>query len=335
MHFSLGYLLLNQFKHNALQNDNMAERIWINNRFPGVLSSRLLPLSNLINLFHNICGILVEINNLMMWEKVIMIQLILSDMDGTLLDDKGNLPSDFDEVAELLRKRKILFAPASGRQYYALLRQFKRYSDEFIFICENGAHVVYQEKELLSSPLDRSVADEMLRIAADISSVHTVLCGKQSAYVTSRNAEFLHEVGRYYARCRIVQDFSEVEDEILKIAICDFSKGGAERNSYPHFLAHEKALQVLVSGKLWMDIMGRDVNKGMAVARIQRMLNISPDECAAFGDYPNDMELMRSVHHSYAMENAHPLIKETARYRAKRNTENGVMDMIREILRGQ
>ena len=47
-----------------------------------------------------------------------MIKLVMSDMDGTLLDEKGKLPSGFDDMVSQLRARGILFAPCSGRQYF-------------------------------------------------------------------------------------------------------------------------------------------------------------------------------------------------------------------------
>ena len=36
--------------------------------------------------------------------------------------------------------------------------------------------------------------------------------------------------------------------------------------------------------------------------------------------------------HSYAMENAHEDLKKVARFRAKKNNENGVVEKIREVL---
>ena len=47
-----------------------------------------------------------------------MIKLILSDMDGTLLDDDGQVPEGFDAVIGQLRERGVIFAPCSGRQYF-------------------------------------------------------------------------------------------------------------------------------------------------------------------------------------------------------------------------
>ena len=48
-----------------------------------------------------------------------MIKLILSDMDGTLLDDEAKLPAEFDAMMAKLKDRGVMFAPASGRQYYS------------------------------------------------------------------------------------------------------------------------------------------------------------------------------------------------------------------------
>jgi hydroxymethylpyrimidine pyrophosphatase-like HAD family hydrolase len=52
----------------------------------------------------------------------------------------------------------------------------------------------------------------------------------------------------------------------------------------------------------------------------------------AFGDYLNDLEMMQQAHHSYAMENAHPAIKEAARFQAKSNDEKGVFEVLNELI---
>ena len=51
-----------------------------------------------------------------------------------------------------------------------------------------------------------------------------------------------------------------------------------------------------------------------------------------FGDYLNDLEMMESAYHSYAMENAHDDLKKVARFWAKKNTEYGVVEKIKEVI---
>ena len=91
-----------------------------------------------------------------------MIKIIFCDMDGTLLDEQGKLPAEFPAVAAELRKRGVMFAPASGRQYFSLLDTFKGYEDEFMFLAENGTLVRYREEELFSDTLDKSLAEAVL-----------------------------------------------------------------------------------------------------------------------------------------------------------------------------
>ena len=58
-----------------------------------------------------------------------MIKLIISDMDGTLLNSNHELPQDFMHVFETLQERGIYFCVASGRQYLSLLSFFAPFSE--------------------------------------------------------------------------------------------------------------------------------------------------------------------------------------------------------------
>ena len=76
-----------------------------------------------------------------------MIKLIASDLDGTLLYGRDNTVSE--EMFELIREMKrrgIIFAAASGRQYHNLKKLFAPVWQDMAFICENGAAVFYQDK---------------------------------------------------------------------------------------------------------------------------------------------------------------------------------------------
>ena len=91
-----------------------------------------------------------------------MIKMIFSDMDGTLLDGRGQVPEDFDAVAAELAARGVRFAPASGRQYFSLAESFPRYEDEFLFLAENGTNVVYRGETLFTWPMEQEAAHAIL-----------------------------------------------------------------------------------------------------------------------------------------------------------------------------
>ncbi|MFQ9067632.1 MAG: HAD family hydrolase, partial [Romboutsia timonensis] len=259
-----------------------------------------------------------------------MIKLIASDMDGTLLNDKDEIHEEFYQVFQELKKQNIIFAAASGRQYYNLAKRFEKIKDDMMFIAENGTFVVYKGEELLLNALDKETAIELIKIGRDIKESYVVLCGKKSAYIESKDERLIKEVEKYYEKYKIVNDLTKVEDDILKVTICDFI--GSEENSYTYYNDYKENLQVSVSGQIWLDITDKGVNKGIAINKLQELLNIKHEETMVFGDYLNDLEMMESAYHSYAMENAHDDLKKVARFRAKKNTENGVVEKIKEVL---
>ena len=90
--------------------------------------------------------------------------------------------------------------------------------------------------------------------------------------------------------------------------------------------------QVVVSAKIWLDVMNAEASKGAAIKHLQQTLGFSHEQTMSFGDYLNDLEMLKESYHSYAMENAHDTIKQTARFRAPSNRENGVLEVIKDKL---
>lgn len=262
-----------------------------------------------------------------------MIKLIMSDMDGTLLDENGDLPREFDETIAELKARGVIFAPASGRQYDSLVQSFSRYKDDFIFISENGTIVKQGERELFSCPMPRQMALRVAREGVAHTKGYMVASGKKISYVLKEHAvkEFTDEMAIYFTHTEQVDSMEEVEDEFIKVSFFDPS-GHADKTLYPFLKKFDGRLQVVLASAYWVDIINFGINKGMAVQQIQKRLHIAPKECAAFGDYMNDAEMMSSVYYSYAMANAHPKVKSLARYEARSNAEHGVIDAIQKLI---
>ena len=262
------------------------------------------------------------------------IRLIACDMDGTLLDDDDAIHDEFWPLIESLYARGVIFCPASGRQYSSLLNRFEPIADDLIFIAENGTYVVQKGVELSSDPLALGDARTMIRVARELKlrepGVNMVLCGKRSAYIESTDQAFNNEIAKYYLQLEIVDDLSTVEDDILKVAIFAFQS--SERVTYPAFERFSGSHQVVVSGQHWLDVMVKNANKGSGIRHIQEKLGITRDQTMVFGDFLNDMEMMDEATYSFAMANAHPLLKERARYLSPGNADNGVVRTIKSVL---
>ncbi|MGW0416444.1 Cof-type HAD-IIB family hydrolase [Streptomyces collinus] len=262
------------------------------------------------------------------------IRLVVTDMDGTLLDDAKRMPDGLWPVLAELRRRGVLFSPASGRQYATLARQFAEVAEGMVFIAENGTYVVRDGVELGSDPLERSVAAGVARtvrrLAADGVDVGAVVCGKRSAYVERADEAFLAEVRKYYVEHRVVEDVTAVEDEVIKVALFDF--GPVERATAPALEAFAATHQVVVSGEHWVDVMNGTAGKGAALRGLQRELGITPAQTMVFGDYLNDLEMLDAADWSFAMSNAHPEVVRRARHLAPSNNDNGVLRTISRVV---
>lgn len=259
-----------------------------------------------------------------------MIKLIATDMDGTLLNSNNEIQHGFYDVFEKIQEKGIIFAAASGRQYYNLLERFKGIEDKMMFIAENGTFVVYEGKELVVNSLDINLARELIKVGRQIENSYVILCGKNSAYIESCDKRLIEQTKKYYARYEIVSDLTKIEDDILKVTICDFL--GSENNSNKYYDDYREKAQIAVSGEIWLDITAKGINKGVAIEEVQELLNIKKEETMVFGDYLNDLEMMKSAYHSYAMENAHEDLKKVARFITKSNDESGVVHAINSIL---
>lgn len=262
-----------------------------------------------------------------------MIKVIFSDMDGTLLDEKGQLPAEFDEVMAELKKRGVIFAPTSGRQYFTLMKQMGRYGEDFLFLAENGAFACYRGREMFSQTIDRDECMRVMNRALSLKHVYPVLSGKKKAYVLRHWEPYIGELDKYYAASEYVDSFGEVDDEFIKLAIADNEHGDSAKNIREPLSDMKTYLHCTLSSNIWVDYMHPDANKGRAVRRVQERFGFRPEECAAFGDYMNDYEMMQAVYYSYAMANAHPELKKAARFQCKSNIEHGVMEQIREFIR--
>lgn len=250
-------------------------------------------------------------------------------MDGTLLNSHGELPAHFARVLKKLQKRNILFAIASGRQYFTLLENFKAYQESLLFIAENGTFIAYKGQELAVHPLEKDIAHRLISRGRELG-VELVLATSKGAYLESKNERFLKEVAKYYVKHEVVEDLFTIEGDILKVTVCDFR--GAEQYSLPYYQEFAKEAQICIAGEIWLDMMANGVNKGRAIEDIQDRLGITYHETMVFGDYLNDVEMLQSAYYSYAMENAHPKLKKIARFITKSNDDNGVLEKIQEIV---
>ncbi|HEA21635.1 hypothetical protein LCGC14_1656020 [marine sediment metagenome] len=258
------------------------------------------------------------------------IKMIVTDMDGTLLNSNHEVSERFFKIFEKLKERNILFVAASGRQYQSIVDKLDPIKDDIMVIAENGGVAIEKGKELISSPLASKDKNRVLDVVLKIDNVHPVLCGKNSAYILGNSKEFEEKLQEYYSNYTILDDLKAFDEEILKIAIYHFES--SEKHIYPEVKHLEDNLQVKISGQNWVDVSSPNANKGFALQKVQQLYGITPQETMVFGDYNNDLEMLAMSEFSFAMENAHQNVKKAAKFSTSSNDDFGVERILDQLL---
>ncbi len=262
-----------------------------------------------------------------------MIKLIVSDMDGCLLDPGGKLPANFREACELMKKQNVIFAAASGRSVDGIKKPFGDLAADMAFASDNGARIFYKGKLLSEEMLSKDDYAVFINEMRSHSGLIPIACGREKTWVESTDditEEAYKEMQKYYPawyKC----DFERMPEKVIKFALLYFDD--IEKNIYPYFQKYDnERIRVQVTAYVWIDIYPKNVSKGSAVKALQDSLEISPAETVVFGDYLNDLSMAEFADFSYAPENAHSEVKERFTDVIRSNAENGVTDKIIEIL---
>ena len=107
-----------------------------------------------------------------------MIKLITSDMDGTLLNDKGEFAPDFFDVLKKLSNKNIKFAVASGRSCYALEKVFGIHKKDVLYISDNGGHIKSEDTEEIILPMNKDEVFSTIESVKAASEIYMPISGE-------------------------------------------------------------------------------------------------------------------------------------------------------------
>lgn len=260
-----------------------------------------------------------------------MIKLIASDLDGTLLQNGSQKLTDRAvQLIHELTQKGVHFVAASGRQYDNERRMFDAIKDEISYIGENGSLCVHQGRVISRGTIDDALAFRIIHEVKKQNHFEIAVSREDACIIENNNTEFVnHIVNVMRNTTKIVDDITKIEGPILKIAICNMVDGPHIVDKYLKYLKDlfQSEISVVTSGNIWIDFIAPDANKGSALKNLIDLLGIAPEECVAFGDQYNDVEMLQLVGTSYAMSNAAPGISYYADY-----VTDSVEDVLEDIL---
>lgn len=234
-----------------------------------------------------------------------MVRLIASDLDGTLLDDEGQLPVGIFERIRALREKGVWFAAASGRQYDNLKRLFAPVWQDMAFVCENGALVAVQDKrEARFFPRDQ--AEEIIRDILDSGMELLISMPDTCCMLTSASRAFTDDIFyRLRNTCALIDDPLAMADAYIKLS--GFCPQGVARLAPALQEKWRGRVNADIAGRCWLDF--TLANKRTGLETLSRQLRIPLSEMVAFGDQFNDVSMLKAVGRPYLMQSAPEALK--------------------------
>ncbi|MGG5505939.1 MULTISPECIES: HAD-IIB family hydrolase [unclassified Myroides] len=280
-----------------------------------------------------------------------MEQVFITDLDGTLLNNRGYLSYDSEEILREIRlnsPHKIGFATARGLTSAAKVVQQVDWN--FPVILNNGA-VIYDwqaQKVLKIKGIEPLVVQEVLELGQ---------CQGLSPFVFTLNEDFEEgifyqenpSIGlQYFMKLRpsdprfieveqLIQTASDWDTQSLVVMFID---------TYDTLVSfklqlqeqHGDALKCLlmqdqyIPNQFVLEISSADATKEKAIEFLQNAYAIPSDHLHLFGDNLNDQGMLQLDAHTYAVGNAHPTILELVQHKIPTNEEDGVTQTIKHLV---
>lgn len=224
-----------------------------------------------------------------------MIKLIASDLDGTLLQNGSTeVPREIFELIIKLKEKGIIFAAASGRQYYSLRNLFGPVRDDIAYICENGALTIYQGEIIDRQEIPKELGQEIIKLIEAEEGTEALVSGTYTLYINPKSPDYEERIRFLGNQYKVLSDLSEIGEPYIKIAL--YEKAGTEDNDRQKYWQEKmpEGVKVVTSGNDWLDMLFPWIHKGVGMKALSKHLGIKKEETMSFGDNYNDVEMFET-----------------------------------------
>lgn len=252
------------------------------------------------------------------------VALVLSDIDGTLLDNNKRLTPGAPAAVRRLYQAGIRFTLASARPPRLTGELVRALHVREPIACFNGALFVGPDETVLhqlpmSSSDAQTVANHIFRNDFDL----WVYTGSDW-YVSNPNGPHVeHQEELMQAKATPLETHDMSRFDVLKlVGVSDDYDAVAKAEKQMADLCC-MSISATRSSPYYLDVTDAKANKGEVVLALSRMLGIPAEQIATIGDMNTDVLMFRQSGISIAMGNALDDVKAQAKFVTRSNEEDG------------
>lgn len=267
------------------------------------------------------------------------IKLIVSDVDGTLVNNSNEISQSTIDIIKKLKQQGIQFSLASQRVHSSLVPIADTLNIDIPLISLNGTLVQDRKGKttLNRSVIDKKYVEKALKLAERYY-VKIALCYNDQIVYTEDNSvikDFMTRLGTTYT---LVNSYDNYLDNVLEIIM-----SGNDRKIIKHiqkkmtppfglFLKVKYYRSQSFQGVYNIEIIRKGVSKKTGLQLLTRHLGVNKKQLMVFGDWYNDRDLFQFGGTNIALENAVDELKNMADYVTdKSNDEDGVGEFLKMI----
>jgi len=276
-------------------------------------------------------------------DRLKKIKIIVADLDGTLIDNNGEISGRTRDLIKGLKKEGVLFTLASGRLHSALTKYAEELDIKVPIISLDGSLIKgYPQGDVL---FESYVPGKYVKRAlnyADKFLINVALCHSDAIYYTDRNSVIPGLIEKFGAKYQEVTDYENYLYNTLEISMAsDFKdniKHVHERMSFPYSLGLNASYfrSHSHSGVYYLEIRKKGSNKGKALKKLLRYLKMQQSNTAVMGDWHNDISLFLPKTLKVTLANSLPELKRMADIEIpKDNNQDGAAEFLEMVLKAK
>jgi len=276
-------------------------------------------------------------------KKLKEIKHIVTDIDGTLLNDNGELGLESKKLIKELMNNNVVISLATGRLHSATLDIAKELSLNGYIISLDGAVIknFVDDKILFESFLKTKHVEKAITISENLL-INIVLCHASSIFYTEYNSvipSLLSKYGAFYKQVDSYQDYLSGSLEIVCSSdVKNSIKQMEEKFNFPYSLGCNTAYfrSKKHENIFYLEIRKAGSSKGKALVRLLKYLSVKPWQAAVIGDWYNDITMFQTKAIKVAVANAIPeLINAADVVTNKSNREDGAAEFFEMVLKSK
>ena len=231
-------------------------------------------------------------------------KVIISDLDGTLLNNEHQISEYTMTVFQQLHDEKYLIIVATGRHHLDAMPLLESLGCPFYLVTSNGARIHSPTKELIYSFDIKSEAIKSI-LDLDIAPEFTTVLFKEKVWQTNRENKKLNSFQTVMNYPFEIVDFKTVKDlSALKLFFTHNDHHKLVELKDEIMKDHSDEFHSAFSLPFCLEFMDKSVDKSVAIANILEIENHTFKESIAFGDGFNDERMLISAGKALIMENA-------------------------------